>query len=175
MVLVPKMPALGLLLEYPIFHSYNQKVTTANEREKYDDSHVDFRPPIDFEQYRETIDAFKQQFIYEDMRAAEDRYGMYVIFCLGGESIDGVLRFDAWIRYVDNYQGNDLSYLNPRGIVPEAAVVKKDAKRRPKPFKESKRFDVTNIKELKDAPPPEEESESEEERISKPALEDMEG
>lgn len=80
MVLVPKMPALGLLLEYPIFDSYNQKVTTVNEREKYDDAHVDFRPPIDFEQYRETIDAFKQRFIYEDMRATEDRYGMHVFF-----------------------------------------------------------------------------------------------
>ena len=82
MVLVPKMPALGLLLEYPIFDSYNQKVTTVNEREKYDDSHVDFRPPIDFEQYRETIDAFKQKFIYEDMRATEDRHGMYAFLFL---------------------------------------------------------------------------------------------
>lgn len=80
MVLVPKMPALGLLLEYPIFDSYNQKVTAANEREKYDDSHVDFRPPINFEQYRSMIDAFKQKSIYQDMRATEDRYGMYVPF-----------------------------------------------------------------------------------------------
>ncbi|KAG8220964.1 hypothetical protein J3R82DRAFT_2469 [Butyriboletus roseoflavus] len=158
-VLVPKMPALGLLLEYPIFDSYNQKVTTVNEREKYDGSHVDFRPPIDFEQYRERIDTFKQKFIYEDMRTTEDRYGI----------------FDAWIRYVDNYEGNDLLYLNPRGIIPASAVIKKDVKRRPKPFKESKRFDITNIKELKDEPPLEEESDSEEENISKPALEDMEG
>lgn len=174
------MPALGLLLEYPIFDSYNQKVTTVNEREKYDDSHVDYRPPIDFEQYRETIDAFKQKFIYQDMRATEDRYGMYVAFFLSMErnatrSIDGMCRFDAWIRYVDNYEGNDLSYLNPRGIITATAVIKKDARRRPKPFKESKRFDVTNIEKLKDVPPLEEESESEEESISKPALEDMEG
>lgn len=80
MVFVPKMPALGLLLEYPIFDSYNQKVTTANEREKYADSHADFRPRIDFEQYQEAIDAFKQKFIYEEMRATEDRHGMYVLF-----------------------------------------------------------------------------------------------
>jgi len=88
------------------------------------------------------------------------------------ESIDGVLRFDAWIRYVDKYGGNDLLYLNPRGIVPAAAVIKKDVKKRQKAFRESKRFDVTNIK---DAPPLEEESESEEEHMSKPALEDMDG
>lgn len=82
MVFVPKMPALGLLLEYPIFDSYNQKVTAANRREKYDDAHVDFRPPIDFEQYRDMIDAFKQTFIYDDMRATEDRHGMYVFSIL---------------------------------------------------------------------------------------------
>lgn len=76
------------------------------------------------------------------------------------------------MRYVDNYEGNDLLYLNSRGIIPAAAIIKKDVKRRPKPFKESKRFDVTNIK---DAPPLEEESGSEEESMSKPALEDMEG
>lgn len=171
------MPALGLLLEYPIFDSYNQKVTTTNEREKYDESHVDFRPPIDFEQYREAIDAFKQKFIYEDMRAAEDRYGMYAI-SHGGDttgSTDRMCRFDAWMRYVDDYEGNDLLYLNPRGIIPATAVIKKDVKKRPMPFRENKRFDVTNVKELKDAPPLEEESESEEEGMSKLALEDMEG
>jgi len=154
-VLVPKMPALGLLLEYPIFNSYNRKVGTANEREKYDDTHVDFRPPIDFEQYRDTIDAFKQTFIYREMRATEDRHGI----------------FDAWIRHVDGYEGDDLLYLNPRGTIPGSAVIKKDVKRRAKPFKERKRFDVTNAKELKD----EEESESEEQGMSKPQLVDMEG
>ncbi|KAG9313008.1 pseudouridine synthase [Chiua virens] len=127
MVLVPKMPALGLLLEYPIFDSYNQK------------------------QYQETIDAFKQKFIYEDMHST------------------------AWIRYVDGYEGNDLLYLNPRAIIPSDAVIKKDVRKRPKPFKESKRFDVTNIKAPTDAPPLEEESDSEEEKMSKPVLEDMEG
>jgi tRNA pseudouridine38-40 synthase len=80
MVLVPKMPALGLLLEYPIFDSYNRKVNTVNEREKYDPAHPDFRPAIDFEQYRDMIDVFKQTFIYNDMRATEDRHGMYVSF-----------------------------------------------------------------------------------------------
>ncbi|KAF8845063.1 pseudouridine synthase [Paxillus ammoniavirescens] len=158
-VLVPKMPALGLLLEYPIFDSYNRKVTTVNEREKYDSAHPDFRPAIDFEQYRDMINIFKQAFIYNDMRAAEDRHGI----------------FDAWVRYVDNYEGNDLLYLNPRGIIPAAALIKKNERRRSKPFKENRRFDVINTKDLKDAPSLEEEVESDEEKLSKPALEDMEG
>lgn len=98
---------------------------------------------------------------------------MRVFFTIAKPNDAGSIRFDAWIRYVDNYEGSDLSYLNPQGIIPAAAVIKKDAKRRPKPFRESRRFDVTHIK---DAPPPEEgESESEEESMSKPALEDTEG
>jgi tRNA pseudouridine38-40 synthase len=74
MVIVPKMPALGLLLEYPIFDSYNRKVASISE--KLEPSHPDYRPEINFEQYRESIDAFKQTFIYDNMRAIEDRDGM---------------------------------------------------------------------------------------------------
>jgi tRNA pseudouridine38-40 synthase len=84
-------------------------------------------------------------------------------------------RFDAWVRYVDNYEGDDLLYLNPRGIIPAAALIKKNERRRSKPFKENRRFDVINTKDLKDAPSLEEEVESDEEKLSKPALEDMEG
>ncbi|KIJ65635.1 hypothetical protein HYDPIDRAFT_88408 [Hydnomerulius pinastri MD-312] len=159
MVLVPKMPALGLLLEYPIFQSYNNRISSVNEREKWDSSNPFFRENIDFEQYREAIDDFKQKFIYDGMRATEDQHGI----------------FDAWIRYVDNYEGNDLLYFNPRGIIPTAAVITKKGKR-PKPFRENRRFDITNAKDIKPgAPPLEEEVESDEESLSKPALEDMEG
>jgi hypothetical protein len=28
-VMIPKMPALGLLLEYPVFEAYNRRITTA--------------------------------------------------------------------------------------------------------------------------------------------------
>jgi len=76
MVMVPKMPALGLLLEYPIFDSYNKKVTSINE--KLEPSHPDYRPEINFEQHRESIDAFKQTFIYDNMRSIEDRDGVWV-------------------------------------------------------------------------------------------------
>jgi tRNA pseudouridine38-40 synthase len=76
MVMVPKMPALGLLLEYPIFDSYNKKVTSINE--KLEPAHADYRPEIDFEKHRESIDAFKQTFIYDNMRCIEDRDGVWV-------------------------------------------------------------------------------------------------
>ena len=74
MVMVPKMPALGLLLEYPIFETYNKRVGVHNE--KLDPSDVDYRPEIDFEVHRSAIDGFKQKYIYNNMRNAEDRSGM---------------------------------------------------------------------------------------------------
>jgi len=125
-VFVPKMPSLGLLLEQPIFESYNAKVSVVSE--KLDPSDPDYRPPIDFEPYQEAIAQFKQNFIYDNMRKIEDRDGL----------------FDAWIRAVDAYTGNDLLYLNPRGVIPPAAVIKK-GERRQRPFREKKRFDATSF------------------------------
>ncbi|KAI0684286.1 pseudouridine synthase [Cytidiella melzeri] len=125
-VFVPKMPALGLLLEYPIFDSYNKKVTEASEKLHISDP--DRRKPVDFEAYRDKIDAFKQQHIYSRMRAIED---------LGGV-------FDAWIRSIDTYSGDDLLYLNPRGVIPDAAVLKPKGKRS-NPFREKRRFDATTF------------------------------
>ncbi|KAF9497207.1 pseudouridine synthase [Pleurotus eryngii] len=124
-VLIPKMPSLGLLLEYPIFETYNSKVT--NEINKnLDPSHEGYRPSIDFELYKDQIARFKQTHIYDNMRKIEDQFGI----------------FDAWIRSVDKYGGDDLLYLNHRGIIPPESVVAK-GRRRENPFKEHKRFDAT--------------------------------
>lgn len=75
-VFVPKMPALGLLLEEPLFDSYNQRMTVINERFKPTDP--DYRPLIDFNQHRDKMDAFKEEFIYKTMRQVEDKEGLYV-------------------------------------------------------------------------------------------------
>ncbi|EGO22351.1 hypothetical protein SERLADRAFT_473077 [Serpula lacrymans var. lacrymans S7.9] len=125
-VFIPKMPALGLLLEYPIFESYNRKVSAINN--KLELTHPDYRPLIDFEMHRDDIDKFKQKYIYDNMRSIEDHSGI----------------FDAWIRSIDMYAGNDLLYLNPRGIIPAAAVIKKGEKR-DNVFRERKRFDATSF------------------------------
>jgi tRNA pseudouridine38-40 synthase len=77
-VFVPKMPSLGLLLEHPIFDSYNTKVANINVKLEVDSP--DYRPPIDFEIYRDKMEQFKQHFVYDDMRMTEDRDGMYVLF-----------------------------------------------------------------------------------------------
>ncbi|KAI5999364.1 pseudouridine synthase [Pisolithus orientalis] len=162
MVMVPKMPALGLLLEYPIFETYNKRISANNE--KLDDpSDADYRPEIDFEVHRKEIDDFKQKYIYDNMRNTEDQCGI----------------FDAWIRYVDSYEGNDLTYLNQRGIIPSTAVIKKGIKR-PRPFKEKKRFDITSLADIKQEGAliigdEAADEENEEEGLSKGKLDEMEG
>ena len=73
-VFIPKMPSLGLLLEEPLFNSYNGRMAVGNE--KLQPTDADYRPPIDFEIHREKIDAFKEEFIYKNMRGIEDMSGL---------------------------------------------------------------------------------------------------
>lgn len=77
-VTVPKMPSLGLLLEYPIFNSYNDRIaSTVNQNLQPSDA--EYRFPIDFEVHRAAIDEFKQEQIYTRMRTSEDRSEVYVL------------------------------------------------------------------------------------------------
>ena len=69
------MPALGLLLECPVFEAYNRKITAANERIK-DPDDLEQRHPIDFEVHQEVIEKFKNEHIYSQMRAIEDKQAM---------------------------------------------------------------------------------------------------
>lgn len=62
---VPKAPPLGLLLEQPLFHSYND---TVEKGQKF----MAAKDTVNFEQYREKIDAFKMQYIYEALRKEEE-------------------------------------------------------------------------------------------------------
>ena len=87
-VRIPKSPALGLLLEEPVFESYNRKITTANTKWKDaassggketedDGDHAQnfLREPIDFDKHKSAIEEFKSKFIYETMRTTEDEQG----------------------------------------------------------------------------------------------------
>ncbi|KAH9846263.1 tRNA pseudouridine synthase [Lenzites betulinus] len=125
-VFIPKMPALGLLLEYPIFESYSRRVAAVSEKLQTEDP--EYRAPIDFEAHRTQLDEFKQNHIYAKMRSIEDKHGI----------------FDGWIRSIDAYGGHDLEYLNPKGIVPQSAVTKR-GEFRANPFREKKRYDATSF------------------------------
>ncbi|KAF9808275.1 hypothetical protein IEO21_07918 [Rhodonia placenta] len=156
-VFIPKMPALGLLLEYPIFDTYTRRIASVNENLQPSDP--EYRQPIDFEVHRGAIDQFKQEHIYSRMRSIEDTEGV----------------FDAWVRFIDSYSGNDLLYLNPKGVIPAAAVIKK-GERRDNPFREKRRFDATSFSHnAPDEVRLDEDEEDEVDEVDKSKLVDMEG
>ncbi|KAJ6620637.1 pseudouridine synthase [Mycena sp. CBHHK59/15] len=154
-VFIPKMPSLGLLLERPIFDTYNAKVAAVNA--KLQPSDPDYRPPIDFDIYKDAMAEFKQKYIYDNMRKVEDRDGL----------------FDAWIRMVDSYEGNDLLYLNPKGTIPPAAVIK--GRQRKMPFKEKRLFDATSFPDTVKESMQVEESDEEDVHLDKRLRVDTEG
>lgn len=51
---IPKAPALGLLLDRPVFQLYNDRIT-----------HVENRSSIDFGPYTKEIERFKADYIYK--------------------------------------------------------------------------------------------------------------
>ncbi len=73
-MVIPKVPALGLLLECPIYDVYNMNVIPVNQN--LEPSDPSFRPPIDFAKQAEKMTEFKQKFIYTSMRGIEDRKGL---------------------------------------------------------------------------------------------------
>ena len=52
--------------------------------------------------------------------------------------------FDGWVRSIDAYASHDLEYLNPKGVIPASAVIKRGEYRN-NPFREKKRFDATSF------------------------------
>ncbi|CAE6431986.1 unnamed protein product [Rhizoctonia solani] len=92
-LLIPKAPALGLLLQEPRFGTYNKHVLEENEL-------AAGRGQGD------RIDAFKHAYIYSRIRAEEAKHGV----------------FAAWLKFIDEYDGWEFKYLNPRGEVPADVV-----------------------------------------------------
>ncbi|KAF9296980.1 tRNA pseudouridine synthase 1 [Linnemannia elongata] len=94
---IPKAPSLGLLLERPVFDTYNRKVK---------DSHS----PLDFTPYNETMEAFKEKYIYEGIIKEELEFN----------------RFDEFLQILDGHAHKyNLRYLNSEGIIPEEAIIKR--------------------------------------------------
>ncbi len=63
---IPKAPGLGLLLERPVFDSYNERAVSKFGKEK-----------IDFDQYTKEIEEFKQREIYERIFREEEQDNQY--------------------------------------------------------------------------------------------------
>ena len=67
---IPKAPGLGLLLERPVFDTYNERAVREFQKEK-----------IDFNKYQKEMDEFKQREIYDRIFREEEKDHQYVLSC----------------------------------------------------------------------------------------------
>ncbi|KAF2277974.1 pseudouridine synthase [Westerdykella ornata] len=88
-VRIPKAPGLGLLLERPVFDSYNEKQAAQHGREK-----------IDFSKYDKEIEDFKEREIYQRIFREEAQGN----------------QFNSFFTHLDNYRDPTFLYLTSGGI-----------------------------------------------------------
>ncbi|KAL9558987.1 hypothetical protein MBANPS3_000642 [Mucor bainieri] len=93
---IPKAPALGLLLDRPIFKLYNDRMQA-----------IESRQTIDFDQYRDAIEAFKRESIYSKIFEQEYR--------------DKV--FDTFLMTIDSHVDKDYKYFNKDGVIPDESIL----------------------------------------------------
>ncbi|KIW15775.1 tRNA pseudouridine(38-40) synthase [Exophiala spinifera] len=98
---IPKAPSLGLLLERPVFDSYNRRATSEMSKEA-----------IDFDKYKTEMDAFKQKHIYE--RMYEDEENMNV--------------FGNFFNHVDNFPIETFMFVTSGGIEATKVPIRHDEK-----------------------------------------------
>jgi tRNA pseudouridine38-40 synthase len=87
---VPKAPALGLLLERPIFQEYNRTMEDKEGRDQ-----------IDFEKFKDEIVEFKQKWIYDAINRDEEADG----------------HFGLWLKGIDRASTDVEWYLRGEGDV----------------------------------------------------------
>ncbi|KAK6341255.1 tRNA pseudouridine synthase 1 [Orbilia brochopaga] len=90
---IPKAPALGLLLDHPVFETYNKKA------DQHGRSHLTFEP------YKDKIQEFKQKHIYDKLFMEEQK----------------LQTFNAFLSFLDNFETTEFEYLSSRGMkaIPE--------------------------------------------------------
>ncbi|PBP16036.1 tRNA pseudouridine synthase A, partial [Diplocarpon rosae] len=86
---IPKAPGLGLLLERPVFDSYNEKAAKEFNREK-----------INFDNYKKEMDEFKQREIYDRIFREEEKDH----------------QFHAFFHHVDHFRTDFFLWVTATGI-----------------------------------------------------------
>ncbi|CZT06899.1 hypothetical protein WAI453_012843 [Rhynchosporium graminicola] len=86
---IPKAPGLGLLLERPVFDSYNQKAVNEFSREK-----------INFDKYQKEMDEFKQREIYDRIFREEERDH----------------QFHAFFHHIDHFRSDYFLWVTAEGL-----------------------------------------------------------
>ncbi|KAI8063931.1 pseudouridine synthase [Gongronella butleri] len=105
---IPKAPALGLLLEQPLFESYNHKIEEhKKERHKRPKDEKEHQP-IDFGTYQELMDDFKKKYIYTRVFETER----------------AERGFEQFLASVDNSMTRDFEYLqSDDGAIPDQCII----------------------------------------------------
>ncbi|OJD18365.1 tRNA pseudouridine(38-40) synthase [Emergomyces pasteurianus Ep9510] len=93
-VAIPKAPGLGLLLERPIFDSYNKRTVVEYGKN-----------PIDFSKYEKEIEEFKQREIYERIFREEEESNS----------------FGNFFNHIDTFQENTFLFVTSGGIAESKA------------------------------------------------------
>ncbi|KAI8082138.1 pseudouridine synthase [Thamnidium elegans] len=94
---IPKAPALGLLLERPVFQLYNNRMAS-----------VENRNSIDFDIYKNQIETFKKEFIYKEIFEHEKKNR----------------EFDTFLAAIDSHIDSTYQYFNTEGVIPEQCILK---------------------------------------------------
>lgn len=96
---IPKAPALGLLLEQPVYDSYNEKLQTFGHES------------LDFEKFKKEMDIFKHKFIYDKIFKEEQEEHV----------------FSGFFSFIDAFNGvNETSGLPIFQFLTARGIVKKD-------------------------------------------------
>ena len=92
---IPKVPGLGLLLERPVFDSYNQFQAVKHERE-----------PLRFDKYEKDIEEFKHREIYNRIFRQEEE---------GNE-------FGRFFNHIDNFKEGYFFWVSSKGLAATEGV-----------------------------------------------------
>ncbi|KAF7196252.1 tRNA pseudouridine synthase 1 [Pseudocercospora fuligena] len=95
---IPKVPGLGLLLERPVFDSYNNF-----QADKHD------RPKLDFSKYETELEAFKEREIYQRIFREEEEKN----------------EFSRFFNHVDNFKEPYFLYVTSKGLDATKDIVRK--------------------------------------------------
>ena len=101
---IPKAPGLGLLLEAPVFESYNERAVEEFKRET-----------IDFNKYAKEMLEFKQREIYDRIFREEEKDHQYV-YLSAPDASSNAARFHDFFHHVDHYRTDYFLWVTASGL-----------------------------------------------------------
>lgn len=120
---IPKAPALGLLLECPVYEGYNKRLKEFGYN------------PIDFSKYQDKMDEFKMKHIYDKIyqeEVSENVFNAFFSYIDNFSQVTGAQSVDDGTANPASAQKSVFDFLTARGIVPSTEESpKKEAEEAP--------------------------------------------